>query len=131
MKDLEAILKSYKIHFDHSVDCRECAYKNIIDRMCFQTLNNDIYESLKALKEENEGLKERIKVVIECKDELDKYNTELTTDNNSIITENEKLKEKLKDVTECKNELLEENQKLLRMLEENGLLEIADDLERV
>lgn len=34
---------------------------------------------------ENEGLKERIKAVIECKGELDKYNTELTADNNSII----------------------------------------------
>ena len=60
MKDLETVLKSYKIHFDHSVDCRGCAYRNIEGR-CIQTLNNDIYESLKALKEENENLKEHIR----------------------------------------------------------------------
>lgn len=61
VKDLETVLKSYEIHSSKNDDCRYCSYRELDLRNCINEMEKDLYENLKALKEENENLKEHIR----------------------------------------------------------------------
>lgn len=59
MKDLETVLKAYENHGSKdinpfSMDCDKCPYQ--YEEYCSYVMYEDMYEHLKALKEENRKL---------------------------------------------------------------------------
>lgn len=79
MEDLETILEAYENCESKNIDCNKCPYQNAYrnDDVCYSIMYKDMYEHLKALKEENEWLEDE--------------NESLKDENEMLYEENDRL----------------------------------------